>query len=357
MYAGAWGQGLVLFLAWAAASVGCICVLMSQTGSLLLAAAIAVIVVGIGILSAVTAFLRARRANSPEAELARRSAKDAYLAVFLTQFFPGIGHLYLRKWVAGVLLLCLLPGLFVVMAVVVYLLLLASRTGVAPSGNPGPGMAVVTWSFGGLVLLCCTAACALAWRAAPAERRGGHGGIIAVCLMMVLIPLFGLGAGLVLNTWVVAAFRVPTGSMEPTIMVGDKILVWKVPSQPQRGDLVVFINPMDRSQKYVKRVAATEGETVEFRDGVVCVNGARIATGVIGRTDYPTPRSTDGLSVPERYGAPGDPFTVPAGCIFVVGDNGGRSYDSRAFGPIPVGDVVGKAYKRYRPLSRAGPIE
>jgi signal peptidase I len=265
----------------------------------------------------------------------------------------------LRKWIEGILLLSVIPIFFVVLVVSVVVLMFASGNATVPGGNVSPLPHIVGWFFSGLVLLAFTGACALAWRASPADRRGGPGGVIVVCLLVALIPLAGWGVGLSTKAWVVEAFKVPTGSMESTIMPGDRLLVWKTAFRPERGDIIVFRNPMDRSQNYVKRVIATEGETVELKDGAIYVDGKKVTSGFVGRIRYAPARtstSTDSV-VPEKYAGPDNPFEIPPGHVFVLGDNVERSYDSREFGPIPVTDVIGKAYKRFWPLSQAGPLE
>jgi signal peptidase I len=139
--------------------------------------------------------------------------------------------------------------------------------------------------------------------------------------------------------------------MAPTIQPGDKILVLKSASyHPQRGDIVVFRSPLDRAQHYVKRVAAVEGETVEFKEDGVYVNGSKLTEGVWGRIPHVA-------IARQEYAAEGRPVTVPPDHVFVVGDNTQKSFDSRFYGPIPLSDIKGRAYKRYWPLERIGPIE
>jgi signal peptidase I len=168
-----------------------------------------------------------------------------------------------------------------------------------------------------------------------------------------------LAAALVLalfiRTFVVQAFKIPSGSMIPTLLIGDHILVNKfvygvrlpilgtevLPvGEPHRGDVVVFIYPQDESKDFIKRVVGVAGDSIEVRDKRLYVNGkaavdshARFVEGEDG--EFVSPRDNFG------------PFKVPPGYIFVMGDNRDRSYDSRFWGPVALDKVKGKAFLIY----------
>ena len=151
---------------------------------------------------------------------------------------------------------------------------------------------------------------------------------------------------LFIRSFVVQAFKIPSGSMIPTLVIGDHILVNKfvygvhlpyfgtsiIPvGTPHRGDVVVFVYP---------RVVGVAGDTIEVREKRLYVNGeavpdpyAHFAEGEDGRTMAPR----------DNFG----PFQVPAGYIFVMGDNRDRSYDSRFWGPVALDKVKGKAFLIY----------
>src|SRR5215831_9032254 len=151
---------------------------------------------------------------------------------------------------------------------------------------------------------------------------------------------------LVIRTFVVQAFKIPSGSMLPTLQVGDHILVNKfiygprleIPltqlslgrlpglRKPKPGDVIVFIWPKDRSKDFIKRVIAVEGQTVEVKNRQVLIDGKPM--------DDPHASYSA-----EHAGSPGStfgPFTVPPGTVFVMGDNRDQSYDSRFWGPVPL---------------------
>jgi len=157
---------------------------------------------------------------------------------------------------------------------------------------------------------------------------------------------------LVVRSFVVQAFKIPSSSMEPTLLIGDHLLVnrlsyvVKLPftdtvllriKGPDRGDVVVFRYPEDRSKDFIKRVIAKEGDVVEIKDKVVYVNGKR--------ADYPEAVFVEPNIIPGFF-SPRDnlgPLTIPKDCYFVMGDNRDRSLDSRFWGFVRYGDFVGRA--------------
>lgn len=147
-----------------------------------------------------------------------------------------------------------------------------------------------------------------------------------------------LAAALFAGTALVAEpVRVPTASMEPTVRAGDQVLLYKPGrADPHRGDLVVF-HAGDGSM-LLKRVAAVAGQQVGIEDGVLVVDGRPI------REPYVRASEVDGL----YYG----PVRVPAGHVFVLGDNRADSTDSRAFGPVPVSRIAGRVRIRLWPPGR-----
>ena len=167
----------------------------------------------------------------------------------------------------------------------------------------------------------------------------------------------------VIRGLVVQAFRIPTGSMENTLLVGDflfvnklvygseidigvsghRIIYYRFPAirQPQRGDVIVFRYPDDPSRDFIKRCVAVEGQTVEIRDKVLFVDGkAQVEPYIIHSDDRVLPKE---ISARDNFG----PTVVPKGHLFMMGDNRDNSHDSRFWGPLPLNLIKGKAMILY----------
>ncbi len=174
--------------------------------------------------------------------------------------------------------------------------------------------------------------------------------------MAVLIALF-------VRTFVIQAFKIPSGSMEPTLLVGDYLLVNKfiygvrIPftetklfelKKPQRGDVIVFVFPLDPSKDFIKRVIGTEGEKVEIIDGRLYINDKPIPDpwGHFERIGSRAYRESV-----ENFG----PVVVPKDSLFVMGDNRNNSEDSRFWGFLHVNAVLGKALIMYFSWDRNAP--
>lgn len=165
----------------------------------------------------------------------------------------------------------------------------------------------------------------------------------------VLLALF-------IRTFVVQAFKIPSGSMEPTLLVGDHILVNKfiygvklplirktiIPvTTPDRGDVIVFIYPVDPSKDFIKRVIGIPGDKVEVIDEKLFINDRPCPD------DYGvyTNRSTHAVNPGAKYNY--GPVTVPEGRYLVMGDNRDHSYDSRFWGFVPEPSIKGEAFMIY----------
>lgn len=154
----------------------------------------------------------------------------------------------------------------------------------------------------------------------------------------------------------IQAYKIPSGSMEPTLLVGDHLLVnrlsyvVKVPyfdnviytlGKPKRGDIIVFRYPENPKVDYIKRVIAVEGEMIEIKNKTIYING-------IKKPDS-WGRHIDNQLIPREI-APRDnfgPYTVPKDAVFAMGDNRDNSQDSRFWGPVRKEHLVGKALILY----------
>jgi len=171
--------------------------------------------------------------------------------------------------------------------------------------------------------------------------------------------LIAVVLAMTIRTFVVQAFKIPSGSMEPTLLIGDHILVSKfiygvsIPfidkkflqiKKPEREDVVVFIFPKDESKDFIKRVVAVEKDTVEVRQKKVYLNGRAVDDPHAHCTDSTIYGGTDSPAGPrDNFG----PVTVPPGTIFVMGDNRDHSLDSRFWGFVDINKVRGKAFMIY----------
>jgi signal peptidase I len=168
---------------------------------------------------------------------------------------------------------------------------------------------------------------------------------IEAILLAILIAFF-------IRTFVIQAYKIPSGSMKPTLLIGDHILVSKfsygvklpfirstvIPiGEPKRGDIVVFIYPEDRSKDFIKRLIGVPGDTIEVRNKKILLNGLPL--------DDTHGVHSDSVIIPASV-QPRDnfgPVKVPEGSLFVMGDNRDESYDSRFWGFVNMKDVLGKA--------------
>lgn len=168
---------------------------------------------------------------------------------------------------------------------------------------------------------------------------------VEAIIIAILIALF-------LRTFVIQAFKIPSRSMVPTLLVGDHLLVnkfiygVKIPflrktlipvTDPERGDIIVFIYPKDRSKDFIKRVIGVGGDTIEIKNKKIFLNGKEYidAYGIYSdNVIYP-----GSIQPRDNFG----PVTVPQGELFVMGDNRDESADSRYWGFVDLQDVEGKA--------------
>jgi len=186
----------------------------------------------------------------------------------------------------------------------------------------------------------------------------------------VVIVALALGLALAIQAWLVKPYQIPSGSMEPTLDIGQRVLVNRFLyhfTDPSIGDIVVFHpprgadngtecgvphaprqscprpTPEESTQNFIKRIVAGPGDTLSVREGHPVVNG-------VEKTDepyiYPC-GSAGACNLPK-------PITIPPGYYFMMGDNRGASDDSRFWGPVPEEWIIGKAFATYWPPDRVG---
>jgi signal peptidase I len=207
------------------------------------------------------------------------------------------------------------------------------------------------------------------------ERGGGARRPFRSAVELIVIVASALFFALTIQAFAIKPYRIPSASMEPTLNVGDRVLVDRfshrvLGEQPQIGDVVVFnpphgadlqpavcgasgqggdsATPCDRptstrsSQTFIKRVVGVEGDRIAVRNGHVIRNGR------VQREPFAAPcEPGSGCDFPGAV-------TVPSGDVYVMGDNRGNSDDSRFWGPVPRSWIIGKAFASYWPPGRLG---
>jgi signal peptidase I len=153
--------------------------------------------------------------------------------------------------------------------------------------------------------------------------------------------IVALAVALLIRTFVVQVYLVEGPSMEPTLYTGERVFVNKLIyrfRQPHPGEIIVLQDPNTPQRELIKRVIAVAGETVEMKKGIVYVNGQPLKEDFINTAI----RSTNDMA----------PVVIPAGNVWVMGDNRGMSFDSRNIGPIAVKKIDGDAFFMFWPIDR-----
>jgi signal peptidase I len=189
---------------------------------------------------------------------------------------------------------------------------------------------------------------------------------------LVVIVVIALGLALLIQAFIVKPYKIPSGSMEPTLAIGQRVLVDRIGthfSDPHVGEIAVFHPPEGAKQEqcgpvphtvklggaactqpipkeagenFIKRVVGGPGDVISIHEGHVTRNGKREADSYIRQC---------GASPECNFPVP---IRIPAGHWFMMGDNRGESDDSRFWGPVPTGWIIGEAFFTYWPISRVG---
>lgn len=267
-------------------------------------------------------------------------ARLPWLALALTMCCPGLGQLYCGRAARGLVMF----GSFALFGPLVV------------------GLSLVATSTASLLLfMTCLLAYLIAavWIAIDAKRiaqqlngqgytlRDYNNLAVYILLSLTSVP-YSIGLAFFLRANVMEAFLIPSKSMAPTLIPGDRILTNKLAISTRtfaRGDLVVFRNPENRRQMFVKRIVGLPGDSIEIKERELLLNGESLH------------RTSDDAALP-----PSKPSTqtVPAGSYFVLGDNRDLSHDSRAFGFLSHGEITGVVSYLYWPAnswSRFGSVK
>ena len=206
----------------------------------------------------------------------------------------------------------------------------------------------------------------------PGKKRSKS--LTSSIVELVVIVAVALGLALGIQAWVVKPYRIPSGSMEPTLAIGQRVLVNRIGmdfSDPHVGEIAVFHPPEGAEQEqcgptphvvklgteacshpvpqkasvnFIKRIVGGPGDTISIVEGHVIRNGVREKDSYIRQCG-----SSPECTFPT-------PIKIPAGHWFMMGDNRGESDDSRFWGPVPRGWIIGGAFATYWPLDRIGAL-
>ncbi|HDQ45502.1 MAG TPA: signal peptidase I [bacterium] len=251
---------------------------------------------------------------------AKQNRTSPWKYAFLSQSIPGLGQLWLKKRLSG-------------------LLFLTAWIASLRSGRPWfiiIASSLLAAASAGLVLMATQ-------KGNPKPTRQSIAFLIGISVIWIL----RLGFPYWIYHTHIRPFFIPSESMEPLLIPGDRILARKSDRASWRtGDIVVFHMQEDPKNIFLKRIAGTGGDTIQIADGQVHINGKISDNPVLSRKGY-TRRWTFAVN---------SPYVIPDNAVFVLGDNSPVSADSRLFGPVYQDALIGRAYKIFWPPGRMGPV-
>ena len=265
------------------------------------------------------AYYSAKKRNTDTFNQERKKYKDPWLAVFLSHFIPGMGHIYIGKYLWGVLLI----ALSIILPIPIFLI-----------------FEIVTLPFITYHV----------YMNAPVRREKDRTAIVQFSIILFLFFIITAPVNAVtIRTFMAEARYIPSSAMEPTLMINDRLIINKLTYKfeaPKRGDIIVF-NPPEAlkarnfKDAFIKRIIGIPDDTVEVKDGKVYVNEKSLEENYIAEPpDY-------------EFG----PVKIPPNSYLVLGDNRNNSYDSHSWGFVPKDKIIGKATKIFWPLERARDIK
>ncbi|MGD8922017.1 MAG: signal peptidase I [Candidatus Zixiibacteriota bacterium] len=271
----------------------------------------------------------------------KRSRSRAWLAALLALIMPGLGHLYLGLPVSAAIILV---AALVLANLLITIIIFSGWGWLALFLS---GLVVAGFIVGQIVHA--------ALRARRLQFRRNVVPWYALAVVAVAWLWFGVGLIPIYGNY--RSYSITVSSMEHTLHKGDYIMAdlnaYRT-AEVKRGDVIIFVFPLDLETKYLKRCVGLPGDTIEIIDKMVFINGQEEnAPATLTYVDSLTrPRRTDGSNSRDNFG----PYVVPAGEYFVLGDSRDNSSDSRFWGTVPEENIFGKAIRIHwsSDLSRVG---
>jgi signal peptidase I len=275
----------------------------------------------IGIYALFDAYRMANKYNTQHNLIPAGIKKKPWLAVFLSYTFPGIGQFYNKQilkglaFIIGTIVLLLIDRihyLFAVFLIPLYFFVIKDAFESAEKIN-GTNEKLLE-------------------QGSKSVRA-----FVIIVLLLHLVPFPEI-----IKVHFIKAYKFPSGSMIPSLLIGDHILIDKTSKDSiKRGDIIVFKYPENPNKDFIKRVVAVEGDVVELRDKVIYINGKQTYEPYAQHTDNSI--RPMGVEPRDNFG----PITIPPNKFFVMGDNRDQSYDSRYWGYVPQENVKGRVFKIY----------
>ena len=330
VYAGKPWKGVIFLAAELTLLAACLTALLHPDGSVLLACGLGVALAVFHVYNLSDAFRAPRRQTVEEQEPKPKKAR--WLAVFLTQLLPGLGHLYSGKWLWGV---CIL-----VLNLLSHQRRMSAQTSQVLHAILAASAAVLIAGLCYHVFVSTPGAASL-----PRKR------IVYVSLAIAGVAILKIALACGVREFVAEPFVIPTRCMEPTVLKGDYVLVTRSlgGDVAKPGDVIAYVPPGSPRKVYIHRLVAVGGEKLEMHEGKLVVDGTSLSDGPFRRLSYLRGAEMGFRNVPSE-------FEIPQDSVFVLGDNSPNSKDSRFLGAVPSESIIGKVYKTCWPLGRAGAV-
>lgn len=249
--------------------------------------------------------------------------KQPWLSVYLSYFLPGIGQIYNNQALKGITL------------IIITIIFWTLEKRFYPFS--------ILFIF--IYLFAMKDAFESAEKINGSNRKfSEQGNVFIKILVVIALLIHAIPVGNIIRTHFLQAFKIPAGSMLPTLEIGDRIFVDKTTEAKtsiKRGDILIFVYPKDEKKDFIKRVIGLPGDKIEIKDKEIYINDEKLTENYIIHQDQHIK--------PKEY-EPRDnmgPITIPSDSLFVMGDNRDQSYDSRYWGFVKTDKVKGKVIKIY----------